>query len=834
VIQLRKSGLVLDLHPFVSIVRGLEGGLRAEFINAMSALPSGRDPGLAGLVEAHGVVLDLSPDALALLDLHESLDVVVRREDLPGRPTPPSADARAEAQRVAESLVGARQREVDDAKLALEAARRARDASAGATDPAFEAQLVQRLAERRAQRDAAAAAAAETIAAREIAQAAHGAVTAELERLRVREEQLRASRAAAVEACSVAAAELESARASRDPFAAAALEASREHLNELENEAARAEEGTGVVGPAATVDELNDLLTELRARRGELEASLVALDAGDRYQVETALAELRGAPPTERIPSVEAMALADEWKRLDEHLETVSWSGVGGDALADARRRLETARLEFFEAERDVRLPDVDRGAVHELEHAHAEVLDAQDKADGRLGGKRAQKRVDEARVREQAVLDRLGFATYAEFVMGTSISQIDPEAEVRWEKARRELAEAEDAWAALEADVDAELARAQLLERRRVLREEARRILGRDPGDDVITELRGHRVVATAIDDRAAKLQGALERAGLVVGDERVGADELIDLAQVWLDEEDIGGAHRPALERDLAEVEAKIAQADDELAEANARASGTEADQVRQRRRGLRLDEARGAVIAAEERTRRNAQAEAEVVARAEALEAASARERSMSDQLAAIESALADAVTTARGTATAADAAVAAAAAATDTLTMADDQLAQAEATLSAARQAPTPEDAAALHRRVTDAEALLAAAEAALAEAEGGAQAPADGDSPFFTNPGGNGQPTALADVDEVEWYLLARLAAQRAVSFAGSVPLVLDEALADLADHDVRRVLQRLERMAASVQLVLVSEDPAVALWADDVGVDRAAVVSFQR
>jgi hypothetical protein len=100
VIQLRKSGLVLDLHPFVSVVRGLEGSLRDELINA----------GLAGLVEAHGVVLDLTPDALALLDLHESLDVVVRREDLPGRPVPPSVEALAEAQRVAESLVAARQR----------------------------------------------------------------------------------------------------------------------------------------------------------------------------------------------------------------------------------------------------------------------------------------------------------------------------------------------------------------------------------------------------------------------------------------------------------------------------------------------------------------------------------------------------------------------------------------------------------------------------------------------------------------------------------------------------------------------------------------------------
>ena len=35
------------------------------------------------------------------------------------------------------------------------------------------------------------------------------------------------------------------------------------------------------------------------------------------------------------------------------------------------------------------------------------------------------------------------------------------------------------------------------------------------------------------------------------------------------------------------------------------------------------------------------------------------------------------------------------------------------------------------------------------------------------------------------VEEIEWYLLARLAAQRSVGAAGSVPLVLDDTFRDL-------------------------------------------------
>ncbi len=87
-----------------------------------------------------------------------------------------------------------------------------------------------------------------------------------------------------------------------------------------------------------------------------------------------------------------------------------------------------------------------------------------------------------------------------------------------------------------------------------------------------------------------------------------------------------------------------------------------------------------------------------------------------------------------------------------------------------------------------------------------------------------------EPEEGIDPEEIEWFLLSRLAAQRAVSYAGSVPLVLDDALSDLPEGAAVRLVERLERMANAVQVVIVTDDDELASWADAVGVDRAATL----
>jgi hypothetical protein len=93
--------------------------------------------------------------------------------------------------------------------------------------------------------------------------------------------------------------------------------------------------------------------------------------------------------------------------------------------------------------------------------------------------------------------------------------------------------------------------------------------------------------------------------------------------------------------------------------------------------------------------------------------------------------------------------------------------------------------------------------------------------------------GDTAPDGGSMAEEVEWYLLARLAAQRAVCLAGSVPLLLDGALDGLDEHELAHVLGRLERMADAVQVIVVSDDPVAASWAESAGQERAAVIQPQ-
>jgi DNA repair ATPase RecN len=63
-----------------------------------------------------------------------------------------------------------------------------------------------------------------------------------------------------------------------------------------------------------------------------------------------------------------------------------------------------------------------------------------------------------------------------------------------------------------------------------------------------------------------------------------------------------------------------------------------------------------------------------------------------------------------------------------------------------------------------------------------------------------------------------------------VSVAGSTPLLLDDALRGLEAPELDHLLGRLESMAEAVQVIVISEDPRVAAWAEAAGPVRAAVV----
>ncbi|MHB1139648.1 MAG: hypothetical protein ACYC2O_11890, partial [Microthrixaceae bacterium] len=74
-------------------------------------------------------------------------------------------------------------------------------------------------------------------------------------------------------------------------------------------------------------------------------------------------------------------------------------------------------------------------------------------------------------------------------------------------------------------------------------------------------------------------------------------------------------------------------------------------------------------------------------------------------------------------------------------------------------------------------------------------------------------------------DAAEWRVIRRLAEQRAVSFVGAVPLLLDGLPRDV---EVRAaVCERLRRMADLVQVVVLSDDAEVVRWAEALGASGA-------
>src|SRR5690606_5427852 len=119
----------------------------------------------------------------------------------------------------------------------------------------------------------------------------------------------------------------------------------------------------------------------------------------------------------------------------------------------------------------------------------------AEKRVSGRIGRKAAMKRLEEAKAAEQAILDRIGFPTWASYVMGSSLLNIDPIAEQRLEQARFELQQAADAWAVLTAQLESNPEYAALLDRLEAVFLAAFDILGGETEGDLEERLRNHLV---------------------------------------------------------------------------------------------------------------------------------------------------------------------------------------------------------------------------------------------------------------------------------------------------------------------------------------------------
>jgi len=781
-LQLQLSGNdggSIDFHPMLTVVSGLTPSARARVIAAFSALPRAGDPGCGGLLESHGVLLDLTPANLSLLGLTDvELDVLVRPEDIPvvrggaGSPSgngSSSGDAGALAEVVPFGRRGAA--EVGEPLTAewvidhvAPGEDAALDAARKALASAIEAQQVFDEAVEKAQREAAATVESRTTIEHEL-DAARSALSA-AERGIVRDAS---ARSAAQEAAEFAA---------RD---AALL---RARVQGYEN------------------------------RLGQIDRSLSELAAIDVKPIEVLLEAIRNPAPTVMMPSERANELADEIVKLRKQLVIVEGRlDAEGFSIARAEAQLDEARAELVAAERAMAKPRLSPEDVAELEAVHERVLEAESKASGRLGGRGGRKKLEEALNDQQAILDRVGFPTWSAYVMGAGLLGIDPVAEQRLDQARADVEQAEANWAVITETLEHDPEYRGLLDSLEAVYLEAFDLLGGDNTDeDLEVALRHLEVPVQEVttEDLVAAMAYQFELIGLDLGD--APSLEMVSLAADALLTEAAAIAGRIAeLRSERATVRADLAVAEQDLRHIELTVAAAE-----------QPDEPEVGEVSPE------AVAEAQV--RVEDLERKleAARED---------ESDYADLV----------DARVALADAARLAVLTAERKLHTAAEAVAAARSPEPAPDVVldlGLLDQGTDEPVIELLEDPGAPDLDSAPLAPSGAnrfldildDLPYGDDEEEEAAPPEDDDegLAEAEFYLLARLAAQRNLSYAGSVPLLVDDALADVPEPDRVHLLERLERMSDAVQIVYLTDDPVVLAWAQEAGITRAAVIEAPR
>ena len=264
------------------------------------------------------------------------------------------------------------------------------------------------------------------------------------------------------------------------------------------------------------------------------------------------------------MPSPEALGLAHRIEELGRQV------GKHRDADADdvplpgeidaATARLDDLRTRLVELERTQPESGGPEADIAELEQAHAEVLEANEGLDARFGRAKAQARLDEARAAERAVLDRLGFASYIDFMTGgraaLSASSVSDELRSLRFEARQAEIELRDLLRA----VDRDIARGELVEDLHSVQHQARQLLGDDRLDgrellDALLDLRVPSNDTTPVQE----LRTALTAVGLSIHGLDLTTDDVAAMASDWLDEYHRAEDRRARLLAELRDLEAR-----------------------------------------------------------------------------------------------------------------------------------------------------------------------------------------------------------------------------------------------------------------------------------
>jgi hypothetical protein len=482
----------LDLHPMVTVVTDLSPSGRDRLLRAAVSLPRAGDPGSPGLIEAHGILLDLSATMLDLLDLGVDRPVTVTADDI--------AEVAAG--------IGAAAQGVLDAEAFLAATPAGRYAD---------------LDELRARQGQAREALALLREARD--KARHALEDARVHR---RRQEL------ALESVGAR------GRPARLHLVTDADRGSAYAGDDADGSYTRGGDPGGHSFTSAVLDDPS----AIDDRRRALEASVARIDRGlselagvDVRPIQVLLEAIHNPEPTEYAPSDRARQLADELAALQQQQAALEQDlearGLGYRA---AMARVDAARSGVLAAEQALRPPEFTEQDRVDLEAAHDEVLEAERKARGRGG----RKRLEDAIEREQSILDHMGFPTWSAYVMGSTLMAIDPAAEQRLEQARFELDDAERHWSNVANMISADPAHRQVLDRLEALYVEAFDLIGEENHTDLENRLRTLQVPRREVstDELVDALAYQLELIGMGLPRDSVRLDRVVLVAEAFLEE--------------------------------------------------------------------------------------------------------------------------------------------------------------------------------------------------------------------------------------------------------------------------------------------------------
>jgi uncharacterized protein YhaN len=434
--------------------------------------------------------------------------------------------------------------------------------------------------------------------------------------------------------------------------------------------------------------------------------------------------------------------------------------------------RRDAAYDAFVVAEQALRTPELDQSIVGHLEQLHDQIFELDTKM-SRLSASRNRRRLLELKAEEDELLERLGYDTWSNYVMGVSNADAEAERMRRYEvaKATYDFAEDELAKAAMgpREDVDVEV----LARRRDALLDRAHALLGTLPADPVVA-LRAMLVPVPREGDPLAREVDNLVQLLRQVGAD-VSADDPISVQRAgtrWLEEAEASRYYVTEIEADHGRIASEVADLEAKLATLDrARSAGIETPE---------LASMRAALAEAENRLARHEQA----VGRLASLEEQAGDLRSRAQEIAAAA-------------------------------TTADERFQRAESQLGMVRQ------------KVAEIEQEVAAA----SERRRAEQRPGSADVRAARRDREDRE-ARERDRGSIEWTVLARMARQRSSSFVGSIPIVLDDAFVNWSYEDLGEVLERIRRMSDVIQVILLTDDVDIARWARDLGRDRAVVVDF--